>query len=99
MLNPYSLIQAQINCVLLQALVREFGADWLVNVDSVLRDEGGRFAKKAAATGSAIAQNIEEVGSKTSTIKQVLQEALRDPEAAKLKVSSEMLKLTAKGLE
>ncbi len=95
MLNPYTLIQAQANSVLLQALLKEFGAEWLVNVDSVLRDEGGRFASKASAATGA----IKEVGTKASTVKQVLQEALRDPDAAKLKVSSEVLKLTAKGLE
>jgi len=99
MLNPYTVLQAQLNSVLLQALVKEFGAQWLVNVDSVLRDEGGKFASKASATRSAISQNIEEVSSKTSTVKQILREAMRDPEAAKLKVNSELLKLTAKGLE
>jgi hypothetical protein len=99
MLNPYSLVQAQVNSVLLQALVREFAADWLTNADSVLRDEGGKFAKKAAATGSAIASHIDEAGTKASTVQQVLKEAMRDPEAAKLKVSSELLKIAAKNLE
>jgi hypothetical protein len=88
MLNYYILAQAQCTSILLEAALKEYTADWLKNTNSVVRDETGKFAKKAAS-----------VGQEVSRAKQAIEEAIKDPEEARRKVSSELLKLTAKGLD
>jgi hypothetical protein len=74
MLNSYRLVQARVTSILLEATLKEYAADWLKNADSVVRDETGKFAKKAASAGQEVSQ-------------------------VKQKVSSELLKLTARGLD
>jgi hypothetical protein len=79
--NSYKIAQAQVISILLEAALKEYTADWLKNTDSVVRDETGKFAKKA------------------SSVKQAIEEAVKDPQQVKRKVNSELLKLTAKGLD
>jgi hypothetical protein len=88
MLNFYTLAQLQCTSVLLEAALKEYTADWLKNTESVVRDETGRFAKKAASVGQGASQ-----------VKESIEKAIKDPKEAKRKVSSELLKLTAKGLD
>jgi hypothetical protein len=88
MLNHYTLAQVQCTSILLEAALKEYAADWLKNADSVMRDETGKFAKKVASVGQEVSQ-----------VKQSVQETIKDPKEARRKVSSELLKLTAKGLD
>jgi hypothetical protein len=88
MLNFYTFAQAQCVSILLEAALKEYTADWLKNAESVVRDETGRFAKKAASVG----QNVSQV-------KESIEEAIKNPQKAKRKISSKLLKLMAKGLD
>jgi hypothetical protein len=88
MLSDYRLVQARVTSILLEAALKEYTADWLKNADSVVRDETGKFAKKAASVGQEVSQ-----------VKQSVEEAIKNPKEAKQKVSRELLKLTSKGLD
>jgi len=60
MLNNYRLVQARVTSILLEAALKEYAADWLKNADSVVRDETGKFAKKAADTKMSVEQEIKD---------------------------------------
>jgi|GEM_PF-4183397 hypothetical protein len=88
MLNPYAIAEAQSTSILLESALKEYAADWLKNTESVMRDETGKFAKKAASVGQSASQAKESI-----------EEAVKNPQEAKRKVNSELLKLTARGLD
>ena len=100
MTKLYPLAQAQFDVFRIQAALKQFAADWLVNVDSVVRDETGKFASKEAySVGETLVEDVEKIKLKAASVHQVLKEAIADPEYAKLQVSNELLKLASRTLD
>jgi cell division septum initiation protein DivIVA len=90
-MDEYALAQAQLSGLFIEAALKEYAADWREGSENktVTRDSAtGQFAKKA----TSITESVKDAAA-------TIQEALKDPKEAKRKVNSELLKLTAKGLD
>ncbi len=91
MIDEYALAQAQISGIFIEAALKEYAADWREGSENktVVRDSAtGQFAKKA----TSVTESVKDAAT-------TIQEAIKDPKEAKRKVNSELLKLTAKGLD
>lgn len=98
------LAQAQLEVICAQVGLKEYAANWLKEAGTVTRDTSGRFASRA--TGILLNEQFtearEKIHSGTGHIGKLVDQLdsyIKDPELAKKKISTELIKLAGRGLD